>query len=312
MRAAVPSRQILTLDVVPEPDALAESAFVIGVAAGDTTGPLHAINRIACARGIPWLPIRVMPDSIRFGPTVLAGTTACLLCTALREAAHGPNPPTPFPSREGGARAGQDARTESPPPSEGGGRGVGILAALEALQTLLGAPSRARGRVGLLDAVSGAWTWHPVLRHPRCPVCGALPWSPPSPPSRVGGVGLSAPFVDDETGIVRAVVSVQPPPGEPTPPHIAMAFLANTQFRDDWDSLPPGDQTATGKGRTADEARDAAIGEGLERYCATLSPAPGAFRVAPYAVLDQPVRGPAMFGLYHPTQYADGSVPYAP
>ncbi len=91
-----------------------------------------------------------------------------------------------------------------------------------------------------------------------------------------------------------------------------MAFLANTQFRDDWDSLPPGDQTTTGKGRTAEEARDAAIGEGLERYCATLPPSPGTFRVAPYAALDQPARGPTMFGLYHPTQYADGAVPYAP
>ncbi len=125
-------------------------------------------------------------------------------------------------------------------------------------------------------------------------------------------VGLSGPFVDDETGIVRAVLAVPPPPSEPTPPHIAMALLANTQFRDDWDALPPGDQTTTGKGWTAEDARHAALGEALERYCAMLPPPPETFRVAPAAALDRPAIGPDAFGLYHPSQYLDESVPYSP
>jgi len=73
VRVAMPSRQILTRDVVPEPDALAESAFIIGIAADTTTVSLHAINRIACARGIPWLPIRVMPD---FAASAMTSATA--------------------------------------------------------------------------------------------------------------------------------------------------------------------------------------------------------------------------------------------
>jgi ribosomal protein S12 methylthiotransferase accessory factor len=200
----------------------------------------------------------------------------------------------------------------------GQGGEVPTLAALEALQTLLGEPSRARGYLGLIDRESGEWTWHPVLRHPRCPVCGGLPWSHYSPPSPVGkpgalwaGGGLG-PFVDDETGIVRAVLPVPPPPREPTPPHVAQAFLSNTQLRDDWASLPSGEQTTTGKGWTAEDARRAAIGEALERYCATLPPPPRAFQVAPFAALDRPAIGPEAFGLYHPTQYADRSVPYIP
>jgi len=312
VRAAVPSRHVFARDGVPEPDLLAGSAFVIGVAGGDATGPLHALNRIACAHGIPWLPIRVLPGIVRFGPTVLVGAMACLLCTALREAANSPTPPPAqrapgFPDGEGGAVGGY-----SRAPS-GQGDDISTLAALEVLQTLVGAPSRARGRVGVLDVASSAWTWHPVLRHPRCPVCGALLWPQLAPPSPRGkGAGGVGPFVDDETGIVRAVLPVPPPPGEPTPPHVALALLTNTQFRDDWDALPPGDHTTTGKGWTAEAARRAAVGEALERYCATLPPPPGTLRVAPFAALAQDAIGPEAFGLYHPTQYADGAIPYAP
>jgi len=119
-------------------------------------------------------------------------------------------------------------------------------------------------------------------------------------------------FVDDETGVGRAVIPVPCPADEPEPPHVALAFLTNTQFRDDWDALPPGERTATGKGWTAEAARHAALGEALERYCAMLPPAPETFRVASLAALDELAIGPDAFGLYHPTQYADGSVPYAP
>jgi ribosomal protein S12 methylthiotransferase accessory factor len=203
--------------------------------------------------------------------------------------------------------------------SEAKERGLGgevpALAALEVLQTFIGESSRARGRLGLLDTASGVWTWHPVLRHPRCPVCGSLSYSPPSPPGKgnaLWAAGEFGPLVDDETGIVRAVLPVPPPPGEPTPPHVALALLANTQFRDDWDALPPGERTTIGKGWTAEDAGHSAIGEALERYCATLPPSTGTFQIAPRAALDQPAIGPEAFGLYHPTQYASGSVPYAP
>ena len=118
--------------------------------------------------------------------------------------------------------------------------------------------------------------------------------------------------MDDETGIVRAVLPVPCPPDEPEPPHVALALLSNTQFRDDWAAAPPSEQTTTGKGWTEDAARHAAIGEALERYCATLPPSPGRFIIASRAALDRPAIGPEAFGLYHPTQYADGSVPYAP
>ncbi|HEY7909774.1 MAG TPA: TOMM precursor leader peptide-binding protein, partial [Thermomicrobiales bacterium] len=172
IRALAPSCRVLAWDGMPEPDALVGSGFLIGVAGSDATGPLHRINRVAVSRNIPWLPIRVIADTVRFGPTVVPGATACLLCTALREAAL-PHPPAPFPPREGGAAP--------PRPSlameRGQGGEVPTLAALEALQTLLGEPSRARGYLGLIDRESGEWTWHPVLRHPRCPVCGGLPWS---------------------------------------------------------------------------------------------------------------------------------------
>jgi ribosomal protein S12 methylthiotransferase accessory factor len=311
VRAATPAYRILAQDVVPEPDELIGSAFLIGVAEGDATGPLHRINRVAVARNIPWLPIRVIADTIRFGPTIFPGVTACLLCTTLREAANGPNPPTPSPTAEEDAVGAHPARRATGAPA-GKDASIPTLAALEALQTLLGEPSRARGRLGLLDGVSGRWSWHPVLRHPRCPVCGALPWAHDASSPVRGPEGGGSPFEDGETGIVRAVSPVPPPAGEPTPPHVAVALLSNTQLRDDWPSRLPGEQMTTGKGWTAEEARRAAIGEALERYCATLAPPPGTFWVAPFAALDRTAIGPDAFGLYHPAQYADGTVPYSP
>ena len=310
IRAAAPSHCVVAREAIPEPDTLAANAFIIGVAEGEATGPLHALNRFACAHGIPWLPIRVASAALRFGPTVFPGTTACLLCTMLREAASDPNPPIPFSDGEGGAK--EDGVVSAPPllslaMERGLGGEVPTLAALEALQVILGAPSRARGRLGMLDPASGVWTWHPVMRHPRCPVCGSLPW-----PLAAPNADLLASFVDGETGIVRAVSPVPPPPGEPTPPHVALALLANTQFRDGWEALPPNERTTIGKGWTVAEAGLSAVGEALERYCATLPPPAGTFRVAPRAALDQPAISPEAFGLYHPTQYADGSVPYAP
>ncbi|MDQ6833075.1 MAG: TOMM precursor leader peptide-binding protein [Chloroflexota bacterium] len=304
IRTRVSSRQIIARDVMPESDAFAESAFIIGVAEGDATGLLHTINRAACRHGIPWLPIRAMPDTVRFGPTIFPGATACLLCITLRERANGPNPPTVFPVLPRG-------RPERRAKERGPGSEVPTLATLEVLQTLIGEPSCARGRLGLLNVPSGVWTWHPVLRHPRCPVCGGLPWPPFTPPSPVG-IGAFSPLVDNETGIVRAVLPVPPPSDEPTPPHVALAILPNTQFRDDWAALPPSEHTTIGKGWTVEDARRAAIGEALERYCAMLPPPPATFRVAPLATLDCPAIGPEAFGLYHPTQYADGSAPYAP
>jgi ribosomal protein S12 methylthiotransferase accessory factor len=84
------------------------------------------------------------------------------------------------------------------------------------------------------------------------------------------------------------------------------------QFRNDWATAPSSERTTTGKGWTVEDAARAAIGEALERYCATLPPPPERLIVATRAALDQPAIGPEAFGLYHPAQYADGSVPYAP
>ncbi|MGI8857078.1 MAG: TOMM precursor leader peptide-binding protein [Thermomicrobiales bacterium] len=306
LRASVPASPLIARDTVGDWEDLIGSAFIVGVVEDGATAPLHRINRFACAQGIAWLPVRVTAETARLGPTVLPGATACLLCAELRAAAHSPNPPAPFPTGEGGA-VGAYSRTPT----------LDTLVTLEVLQTLIGEPSRARGHLGLLDRQSGGWTWHPVLRHPRCPACGSLPWQSVPPSGRPlgsigkGGGGLGR-FVDDETGIVGAVLPVPCPPNEPEPPHVALAVLSNTQFRDDWATAPPSEHTTTGKGWTVEDAQDSAIGEALERYCATLPPPPQRLIIASRAALEMPAIGPEAFGLYHPAQYADGSVPYAP
>ncbi len=294
LRAVLPSHRIVVASDADDTMVIAGSVLVVGIADAARDAPLHRLNRATFARHIPYLPVRIAADAIRLGPLVAPGETACLLCTALREAAN------------------SDAIPEEAPPSvtaidDGTRAAVAAQVVHGALAVIHREATVARGRLGLFDTATHTWSWHPVLRHPRCPVCGDAPWQPTPP-----GDDPFAPFVSDETGIVQAVIPVPTPHGEPSPPHVAMAFLANTAYRDDWDAAPPGDRTTTGKGWTPEAARRAALGEAVERYCATLSAPPGRFRIAPRADLDAPSLGPHAFGLYDAAQYADPAFPYRP
>jgi ribosomal protein S12 methylthiotransferase accessory factor len=303
LHSALPTRSLTAHDTVPDWDALIEGAFIVCVT--DDPAPLHRINRIACSRAIPWLPIRFTNTAIRFGPTVLPSQGACFRCLELRERAAAAVALIPEVGNEtdGGISPSHPPVLETGP----GADAVPTLIALEILQTLIGEPSRARGRLGLFTDTTGEWTWHPVLRDPRCPDCGALPWR-----SLNAGTAPLERFVDRETGIVPALLPVGLPEREPEPPHVFVAFHANTHAHDDWEALPLDKRIATGKGWTVEAARHSALGEALERYCAT-SPVPlETFRIASHAALDVAAIGAEAFGLYSARQYADGSVPYVP
>ena len=273
--------------------AITGGGFVVGVADGARAAPLHRLNRAAFVRRFPFFPVRIAPAGVRLGPLVAPGGTACLLCAALREAANGQTPPV------GAAPA--------PAPRAATYAAIAAQITREFTAAARGEPGKARGWLGIFHLPAQRWTWRPVMRHPRCPVCGDAPWPPAAPDD-----DPFAAFVSDQTGIVQAALPVPPPGGEPSPPHVAIAFLANTAYRDDWETAPPGDRTTTGKGWTPEAARRAALGEAAERYCATLPVPPGQFRVAPRAALDAPALAPDACGLYDAAQYARPAFPYRP
>jgi ribosomal protein S12 methylthiotransferase accessory factor len=113
-------------------------------------------------------------------------------------------------------------------------------------------------------------------------------------------------LVSSRVGIIRSVSRIGKPIEEPTPPFIFQATVANFDFR----SAEPIDRLASGKGETEAHAMHAAIGEALERYCASLYD-PASFQKAALTELDSDRIHPEECVLYSKTQYARQDWPYA-
>ena len=108
-----------------------------------------------------------------------------------------------------------------------------------------------------------------------------------------------AELVSPRVGVVR---SLRPQPrgsDEPEPPHLWTAQLSNFDFR----IASRTERTAAGKGRTEAEAKAAAIGEAVERYCAHHWDPRRTF-VASIADVDGDAIAPADCVLYADEQYA--------
>jgi ribosomal protein S12 methylthiotransferase accessory factor len=108
--------------------------------------------------------------------------------------------------------------------------------------------------------------------------------------------------VDERTGLIRWVIDVPVEPGEPRLFNAAvmMADVGVYNGHGCYDNNG-------GSGLSREEARQAAIGEGLERYCcAVVDPGDLLCGSAEELGERQRVRGPADFALYHPRQVAGG------
>jgi ribosomal protein S12 methylthiotransferase accessory factor len=125
----------------------------------------------------------------------------------------------------------------------------------------------------------------------------------------VAGMTASAPapahgrildLVSSRVGVVRDLAHVVRGPAEPEPPIIYQAFLSHFDFKKGKVS----DRGAIGKGETAAEAMAGAVGEALERYCAS-HPDAALMRRASYAALQRAAIAPTEFVLYSDSQYAN-------
>jgi bacteriocin biosynthesis cyclodehydratase domain-containing protein len=126
------------------------------------------INRACLDAGVPHVSAGQLPPTVRVGPLVLPGRTACLGCLelALRE-------DNPLYDRLERLRAG-DAR---PMATLGPASGiVGSVIATEVLHHLTGlAPPATRDAVWTMDLRTLAGERTAVVRRPDCPECGAPP-----------------------------------------------------------------------------------------------------------------------------------------
>jgi ribosomal protein S12 methylthiotransferase accessory factor len=123
---------------------------------------------------------------------------------------------------------------------------------------------------------------------------------------------MSAPaaLIHPRFGLVRRVVR------QPTPPELPAAFVAYSADVADTRRFAPwiADRYAFGATLGSDEgARDAALGEAVERYCANA--VPHGLRAASYLDLltaGEPAVDPAEWVLYSSAQYATSDFPFVP
>ncbi|HTP86668.1 MAG TPA: YcaO-like family protein [Bryobacteraceae bacterium] len=113
-------------------------------------------------------------------------------------------------------------------------------------------------------------------------------------------------LVSPRTGIIRSLNRVARSIEEPSPPILYHALLSNFDFR----KAESHARSTAGKGMTDDDAIGGAIGEAIERYCAT-HPVLSSIRRARLAELDLPAITPQECVLYSAAQYARSGFPHA-
>lgn len=115
-------------------------------------------------------------------------------------------------------------------------------------------------------------------------------------------------LVSPEVGIIRSLQPASRGVDEPNPPVIYQAMLSHFDFR----NARPLDRAAVGKGATEDDAALGAIGEAVERYCAS-HPDAAAFQRgtrAGWAAMGRSTLSPAECVLYADSQYERPGFPY--
>ena len=118
-------------------------------------------------------------------------------------------------------------------------------------------------------------------------------------------VGNWADLISPRTGVIRNISRVQRGAEEPSPPFIYQSEISHFDFR----AAKPQDRASAGKGMTEEEAIRGAIGEAIERYCASHFDHSTAVTSPWLPIADRAV-APPEFVLYSARQYERGKLPY--
>lgn len=118
----------------------------------------------------------------------------------------------------------------------------------------------------------------------------------PRHPAAAGRSRAAPSPVDDLTGLVRWVLDIPAEPGEPTIFNASVKMAETTVYNEH-----PCYDNNGGSGLTAQDARGAALGEGLERYCCSVYD-PGDLLVGSYDEVSRthPAVRPDDLALFHP------------
>jgi ribosomal protein S12 methylthiotransferase accessory factor len=112
-------------------------------------------------------------------------------------------------------------------------------------------------------------------------------------------------LVSPRVGVIRTLSKVQRGAEEPSPPYIYEATLSHFDYR----IVKVQDRMGVGKGATESEAMLAAVGEALERYCASHA-YEQAMHCAPWATVREGAIAPPELVLYSNRQYEQKNFAY--
>lgn len=111
-------------------------------------------------------------------------------------------------------------------------------------------------------------------------------------------MGRLTELVSSRVGVIKTLSKMQRGAEEPSPPYIYQAVLSHF----DYHAVKTQGRTAVGKGRTEAEAMLGALGEAIERYCASYVDEQ-AMHLAPWATVQEHAIAPSDFVLYSDRQY---------
>ncbi len=293
---------------------IAERADVLIAAVDrDFAAVAHWVNKAAVDLSKPAAFLTIDGGEAIIGPIVYPDETACYMCYRMRAIACADDyaAAMAFEERRDRQRAVSARREPTFLPALSVAAGI-LAGELAKTLTAVGRHVLA-GRVMIWDGIGGTLSEHDILRQPTCPVCSKKKLLNATFPSldaldaREVGPGLLAlesRLVDRHCGVVRSLVAIRKPIGEPEWPQIVRAELSNFRYhRDKADAF----QIASGKGMSEDAARISALGEAVERYCGGIWPDDVLPRVT-RAELDGDSIDPRELVLYPDAAYA--TLPY--
>jgi ribosomal protein S12 methylthiotransferase accessory factor len=288
-----------------DPPAAARVAGVYDAGAGDGDW-LTRLAAWSYAAGVPVVAIGIGPAGATIGPVTAPGLVGCGHCARQRMLA----------AAAGGTLRSRGAPADDAPSPEVLDAVREILATqLDLLATCAAAASALAGHVMQVDGQSGEITRHRVLALSRCAICGGAAaeaarcataegdaHEAPGP----GADGLAG-WVDPLTGVIPALM-LDPAVVAGTATPVVITAAAPHVVDDDGTlrQTPAG----WGKGLTVADAVRSAVGETVERYCATL-PDPARVVWARQDELDGEVLAPSRFRFYDEEQYDRAGFPFA-
>ena len=303
-----PERLVQVARELPDPGEPPAAGSVVGVY-DDGDGDGDWLTRLAAwsfAASVPVVAVGIAPAGATIGPLTAPGQVGCGHCARQRmvaAAAYGAHGSDSVPACDAPAAATLEAVREI------------VATELDALAAPAAAAPMLAGHVMRVDGATGEVTRHRVLALSRCAICGGAATAAarretadgdaPEAPGP-GADGLAG-WVDPVTGVIPALMLDSAVVAGSATPVVITAAAPHVVGDDGRLRQTP---AGWGKGLTVADAVRSAVGETVERYCASL-PDPERVVWARQDELDGDVLAPSQFRFYDDEQYDRDGFPFA-